>query len=238
VRARRPTPRHTFPPSTPNSPPPPPPLSTPSVYLVDGFDTPAATVSLLKGQGRHPVCYFSAGSFEEWRPDAGDFVAADLGKPLSGWPGERWLDVRSPAVRAIMAKVGRGPGGREARRACLPRAACLGPCARAERRGAFTVASTAQVGCGARKGAACIRRLWAGCMGGGRAPVDRGAATKGITAPRRGGPWGSPRGRRARSKPRPRARPPGPLRRRCCCARALCARGRSSARARAPAQLR
>jgi hypothetical protein len=47
----------------------------------------------------------SAGSFEEWRPDALDFAAADLGNPLAGWAGERWLDIRSEAVKAIMRKV-------------------------------------------------------------------------------------------------------------------------------------
>jgi hypothetical protein len=29
-----------------------------SVYLIDGFDTPASTVALLKSKGVQPVCYF------------------------------------------------------------------------------------------------------------------------------------------------------------------------------------
>jgi hypothetical protein len=49
------------------------------------------------------VCYFSAGSFENWRPDAGKFTTADKGANLDGWPGERWLDIRSANVRQIMS---------------------------------------------------------------------------------------------------------------------------------------
>ena len=40
------------------------------------------------------VCYLSAGSFEDWRPDAGDFPADMLGETMAGWPDERWLDIR------------------------------------------------------------------------------------------------------------------------------------------------
>jgi hypothetical protein len=45
-----------------------------------------------------------AGSYEEWRTDAASFTASVLGTPLDGWPGERWLDIRSPVVRGIMEK--------------------------------------------------------------------------------------------------------------------------------------
>jgi hypothetical protein len=63
------------------------------VYDVDGADTPAAAVAALRAAGRRTVCYFSAGSYEDWRPDAGSFPAAVLGSS-NGWPGERWLDIR------------------------------------------------------------------------------------------------------------------------------------------------
>jgi hypothetical protein len=65
-----------------------------SVYDVDLFETPAATVQKLHNKGRRVICYLSAGSFEEWRPDAARFPAAVVGKPLDGWPGESWLDIR------------------------------------------------------------------------------------------------------------------------------------------------
>ncbi len=63
------------------------------VYDVDAFDTPASAVASLKASGRRVVCYFSAGSYEDWRPDASAFPAAVLGSN-NGWPGERWLDIR------------------------------------------------------------------------------------------------------------------------------------------------
>ncbi len=40
------------------------------------------------------ICYLSAGSWEDWRPDAGFYPPGVLGNPLDGWPGERWVDIR------------------------------------------------------------------------------------------------------------------------------------------------
>ena len=73
-----------------------------SVYDVDLFDTPQTTIDALHAQNRKVVCYFSAGSGEDWRPDYGGFAAADLGAALAGWAGERWLDTRSASVRSVM----------------------------------------------------------------------------------------------------------------------------------------
>lgn len=72
------------------------------VYDIDLFDAPQATIDNVKAQGRKVVCYFSAGSAENWRPDYADFQAADLGNDLDGWAGERWVDTRSTNVRNIM----------------------------------------------------------------------------------------------------------------------------------------
>lgn len=47
----------------------------------------------------------SAGTYESWRPDASSFLPTDLGNALADWPGERWLNIRSANVRAIMTKV-------------------------------------------------------------------------------------------------------------------------------------
>ncbi|GAA3396427.1 endo alpha-1,4 polygalactosaminidase [Streptomyces roseoviridis] len=63
------------------------------VYDIDGFDHSAATVADLHRRGRKVVCYLSTGAWEEFRPDAGRFPKAVLGKG-NGWPGERWLDIR------------------------------------------------------------------------------------------------------------------------------------------------
>ena len=64
------------------------------MFEVDMFDTSADTVAKIKKGGTGVVCYISAGSWENWRPDKNDFPESVLGKALDGWPGERWLDIR------------------------------------------------------------------------------------------------------------------------------------------------
>ncbi|HMV65551.1 MAG TPA: endo alpha-1,4 polygalactosaminidase [Myxococcota bacterium] len=72
------------------------------MYDIDLFDAPQATIDQLHADGRVVICYFSAGSWENWRPDASRFPAPTRGDPLTGWPGERWLDVRDATVRQRM----------------------------------------------------------------------------------------------------------------------------------------
>jgi hypothetical protein len=77
-------------------------------FDVDMFDTPAATVESLHRKGRVVVCYVDAGTWENWRPDAGEFPDAVKGKS-NGWPGERWLDIGAledlgPILKARVAK--------------------------------------------------------------------------------------------------------------------------------------
>jgi hypothetical protein len=77
------------------------------MFDVDLFDTPAATVAALRAAGHKVICYVSAGSFEDWRPDAAQFPSIVKGNPLDGWPGEQWLDVRrwdllKPLIEARM----------------------------------------------------------------------------------------------------------------------------------------
>ncbi|KAF1039354.1 MAG: hypothetical protein GAK35_03673 [Herbaspirillum frisingense] len=74
------------------------------VYDVDLVDTPQATIDRLHQQNRRVVCYFSAGSWEKFRDDAGAIPAADQGKTLKGWDDERWLDIRSAGVRRFMTE--------------------------------------------------------------------------------------------------------------------------------------
>jgi hypothetical protein len=64
------------------------------MYDIDLFDVPPATIAQLKDAGREVVCYFSAGSREDWRPDAGNYPPIVLGDPLDGWAGEVWVDIR------------------------------------------------------------------------------------------------------------------------------------------------
>lgn len=73
--------------------PPSAPFRAVKMYDVDGFDNSAANVSALHAAGIKAVCYLSAGTYENWRPDASQFPAAVLGSQ-NGWPGEKWLDVR------------------------------------------------------------------------------------------------------------------------------------------------
>ncbi len=63
-------------------------------YDIDYLEDNAKEVILkLKQKGRKVICYFSAGSYEDWRPDAATFPKDVLGK-TNGWPGEKWLDIR------------------------------------------------------------------------------------------------------------------------------------------------
>lgn len=64
------------------------------VFDLDLFDTPAVLVDALHADGRRVVCYVNAGAWEDWRPDAGRYPAEVKGRPLDGWPGEQWLNIR------------------------------------------------------------------------------------------------------------------------------------------------
>lgn len=73
-----------------------------SMYDVDLFDAPDAKLQALQADGRTVICYFSAGSWEDWRDDAGEFPSQAIGAGLDGWEGESWLDVMDPTVRSLM----------------------------------------------------------------------------------------------------------------------------------------
>lgn len=74
----------------------------PQVYEVDLFDTSATWIAQMKLQHIAVICYFSAGSFEDWRSDASKFHHEHIGKPLADWQGESWLDIRQMAVKKQM----------------------------------------------------------------------------------------------------------------------------------------
>ena len=75
------------------------------VFDLDGLDTSASTVAEIHDRGGRVICYISAGTFEDWRGDAGRFPADVLGNPLPEWPGERWLDIRHlEALEPILAR--------------------------------------------------------------------------------------------------------------------------------------
>lgn len=64
------------------------------VYDLDLFETDGSNVAALKAAGKQVICYLSAGSLEDWRPDTGLFAREVIGANYEGWPGERWLDIR------------------------------------------------------------------------------------------------------------------------------------------------
>ncbi|TVY82951.1 hypothetical protein LSUE1_G007915 [Lachnellula suecica] len=73
-----------------------------SIFDIDLFDNEAATISALHANNQRVICYFSAGTYEDWRPDATSFQATDKGAAMDGWAGEWWLDTNSDNVRSIM----------------------------------------------------------------------------------------------------------------------------------------
>ncbi len=64
------------------------------VFNLDLFDTPPDMIEALHRRDVFVMCYFSAGSYEDWRPDSSQFSSEVLGKDMEGWPGEKWLDIR------------------------------------------------------------------------------------------------------------------------------------------------
>ncbi|PYQ67957.1 MAG: endo alpha-1,4 polygalactosaminidase [Acidobacteria bacterium] len=64
------------------------------VFDVDLFDTDEQTVAELEARVTLMTCYLSAGTWEDWRPDAGSYPPQVLGNAVDGWPGERWVDIR------------------------------------------------------------------------------------------------------------------------------------------------
>ena len=71
------------------------------MYDIDLFDVPQEIIDTLHEDGRIVICYFSAGSWEDWRGDAGDFPNAVLGETMEGWEDER--NLASPQMRYRIA---------------------------------------------------------------------------------------------------------------------------------------
>jgi hypothetical protein len=64
-----------------------------SVFDLDGFETSKAQVAGLKAEGRKVICYLDVGSWENYRPDRGQFPRSVRGATYEGFPEERWLDI-------------------------------------------------------------------------------------------------------------------------------------------------
>ncbi len=73
------------------------------VFDIDAFEAEPSTIAALQAEGKTVLCYFSAGTYEDWRPDKDQFTAADKGQSLAPeWPDEYWLKLGSANVRRIM----------------------------------------------------------------------------------------------------------------------------------------
>ena len=72
-------------------------------YDIDLFENNETTINTLHQMNAKAICYFSAGTYEEWRADAHSFENSSVGNDMADWAGERWLDIRSSSVRSVMA---------------------------------------------------------------------------------------------------------------------------------------
>ncbi|SIO95832.1 endo alpha-1,4 polygalactosaminidase [Vibrio spartinae] len=85
------------------------------VYDVDLFEASEggaqSLIRKLKSANKKVICYFSAGTREDWRSDAGDFLesAVIADGEMDDWPGEVWLNIANRNalennIQPIMAK--------------------------------------------------------------------------------------------------------------------------------------
>ncbi|HEX2734804.1 MAG TPA: endo alpha-1,4 polygalactosaminidase [Polyangiaceae bacterium] len=72
-----------------------------AVYDID-WETDPSDVAALHTLGIRVICYVSVGSWEDFRPDADAFPDAVIGRDYDGWPGEKYVDIRAPELRALM----------------------------------------------------------------------------------------------------------------------------------------
>lgn len=73
------------------------------VYVVDMFaQLEEKSIEPLHALGRQVICYFSAGTYEPWRPDAPLFDQFELGNIYIGFEDENWLDINNPEIVKLM----------------------------------------------------------------------------------------------------------------------------------------
>jgi hypothetical protein len=63
-----------------------------SVIDIDLFDNSKSTIASYKASGKKVICYFSAGTREDWRnADKDKFKKNDYGQAMDEWAGENWV---------------------------------------------------------------------------------------------------------------------------------------------------
>lgn len=73
-----------------------------SWVFLDLFDNSASKIAKFKNQGKKVICYFSAGTYENWRSDRGRFPSSVRGRSVDGWAGEQWINIKSTTVMSAM----------------------------------------------------------------------------------------------------------------------------------------
>jgi len=63
------------------------------LYDIDLFEASKETINEIHKKGSKVICYFNAGAYEPYRPDAKNFPEESLGKVMDGWEDEKWLDI-------------------------------------------------------------------------------------------------------------------------------------------------
>ena len=64
-----------------------------NVYDIDLVETPQSVIDKLHKKNIKVICYFSAGTLEEFRDDKDNFPKSVIGNTLNDYPNERWLDI-------------------------------------------------------------------------------------------------------------------------------------------------
>ncbi len=72
------------------------------IYDLDLFGYSLSEIQALKQAGHIVICNFSSGTYEAWQSDASSFSPSDLGNDVNAGPSEKWLNIRSAAVQAVM----------------------------------------------------------------------------------------------------------------------------------------
>jgi len=72
------------------------------IYDIDLFDSSKNLIQSLQNSGKKVICYFSAGSYENWRSDIGDFPQSAIGNVMSDWNTENWLDISNEGLAPVM----------------------------------------------------------------------------------------------------------------------------------------
>ncbi|TDP01884.1 endo alpha-1,4 polygalactosaminidase [Marinomonas balearica] len=73
-----------------------------TIYDVDLFDTSWNSIRELHAKRHKVICYFSAGTYEDWREDKALFEPEYIGNSLDNWKGERWVDIRTRHIKMRM----------------------------------------------------------------------------------------------------------------------------------------